>query len=121
MQLSTRFEERISVLSISERYRSATHTLYDQAMVELEAGDLWQASEKFWGATAQVLKSFAEKEGLEHDSHSHAYGVIREAVRSSRNPKVGEWFKQRRRFTVIFAKTGWLKPRSVLRPMTCED
>ena len=80
-------------MSTSERYRSAAHTLYDQAMVELEAGDLRQASEKFWGATAQVLKSFAEKRGLEHDSHPHAYTVIREAVRASRNPEVGEWFK----------------------------
>ena len=42
-----------------EEYRTAAHTLYDQAMVELEAGDLRQASEKFWGAAAQVLKSFA--------------------------------------------------------------
>ena len=81
-------------MSISERYRSAAHTLYDQGIVELEAGDLRQASEKFWGATAQVLKSFAEKKGLEHDSHSHAYRVIREAVKESRNPEVGEWFKQ---------------------------
>ncbi len=81
-------------MSTSERYRSAAHTLYDQALVELEAGDLRQASEKFWGAAAQVLKSFAEKRNLEHDSHSHAYRVIREAVDASRNPDVGEWFKQ---------------------------
>ena len=77
-----------------EEYRTAAHHLYDQAVVELEAGDLRQASEKLWGATAQVLKSFAEKHGLEHDSHSHAYKVIREAIRVSRNPDVGEWFKQ---------------------------
>ena len=73
-----------------EEYRTVAHHLYDQAIVELEAGNLRQASEKFWGATAQALKSFAEK----HDSHSHAYKVIREAVRVSRNPDIGEWFKQ---------------------------
>ena len=39
---------------------------------------------------AQVLKSFTEKHNLDHDSHSHAYRVIREAVRESRNPEVGE-------------------------------
>lgn len=77
-----------------EEYRTAAHHLYDQALVELEAGDLRQASEKLWGATAQVLKSFAEKHGLAHDSHSHAYKVIREAVRESGKPEVGEWFKQ---------------------------
>ena len=77
----------------AEEYRSAADRLYDQAMVELGAGDLRQASEKLWGAAAQVLKSFAEKHNLDHDSHSHAYRVIREAVRESRNPEVGEWFK----------------------------
>ena len=80
-------------MTTAEEYRTAAHQLYDQALVELEAGDLRQASEKFWGAAAQVLKSFAEKHNLEHDSHSHAYKVIREAVRESRNPDVGEWFK----------------------------
>ena len=80
-------------MTTAEEYRTAAHQLYDQALVELEAGDLRQASEKLWGAAAQVLKSFAEKHNLEHDSHSHAYKVIREAVRESRNPDVGEWFK----------------------------
>ena len=80
-------------MTTAEEYRTAAHQLYDQALVELEAGDLRQASEKLWGAAAQVLKSFAEKHNLEHDSHSHAYRVIREAVRESRNPDVGEWFK----------------------------
>ena len=80
-------------MTTAEEYRTAAHQLYDQALVELEAGDLRQASEKLWGATAQVLKSFAEKHNLEHDSHSHAYKVIREAVRECRNPDVGEWFK----------------------------
>ena len=80
-------------MTTAEEYRTAAHQLYDQALVELETGDLRQASEKLWGAAAQVLKSFAEKHNLEHDSHSHAYKVIREAVRESRNPDVGEWFK----------------------------
>ena len=80
-------------MTTAEEYRTAAHQLYDQALLELEAGDLRQASEKLWGAAAQVLKSFAEKHDLEHDSHSHAYKVIREAVRESRNPDVGEWFK----------------------------
>ena len=77
-----------------EEYRSDAHTLYDQAVVELEAGDLRQASEKFWGAAAQVLKSFAEKRGLVYETHAHIYKVIREAVQEARNPDVGEWFKQ---------------------------
>ena len=81
-------------MTTSERYRSAAHTLYDQAIVELEAGDLRQASEKFWGAAAQVLKLFAEKHDLPHHSHAHTYRVVRAAVDGSRQPELAEWFKQ---------------------------
>ena len=58
-------------MTTSERYRSAAYTLYDQAMVELEAGDLRQASEKFWGAAAQAMKALAERKGWRHRSHRH--------------------------------------------------
>ena len=58
-------------MSTSERYRSAAHTLYDQGIVELEAGDLRQASEKFWGAAAQAMKALAERRKWHHRSHRH--------------------------------------------------
>ncbi len=58
-------------MTTSERYRTAAHTLYDQALVELEAGDLRQASEKFWGAAAQAMKALAERKGWHHRSHRH--------------------------------------------------
>lgn len=63
-------------MSTSERYRSAAHTLYDQAMVELEAGDLRQASEKFWGAAAQAMKALAERKGWRHRSHRHFHQTL---------------------------------------------
>ena len=50
-------------MTTAEEYRTAAHQLYDQALVELEAGDLRQASEKLWGAAAQVLKSSAKPPG----------------------------------------------------------
>ena len=58
-------------MTTAEEYRSAAHTLYDQAMVELEAGDLRQASEKFWGAAAQSMKALAERKGWRHRSYRH--------------------------------------------------
>ena len=78
--------------TIGERLDPA-QTLCRQGDRELNEGNLRLASETFWRAAAQVLKSFAEKHNLDHDSHSHAYRVIREAVCASRNPEVGEWFK----------------------------
>ena len=46
-------------------------------MVELDAGDLRQASEKLWGAAAQALKSLAERRGWRHGSHGEFYKIIR--------------------------------------------
>jgi hypothetical protein len=58
-------------VTTAEEYRTAAHQLYDQAMVELEAGDLRQASEKVWGAAAQALKALAERKEWHHRSHRH--------------------------------------------------
>ena len=38
-------------------YREASRQLIAQARAELEAGDLRQASEKAWGAAAQMAKA----------------------------------------------------------------
>ena len=73
-------------MSTSERYRSAATTLYDQAQVELAAGDLRQASEKFWGAAAQAMKSIADRHGWEHKSHADAYGVVNNLTQSHGRP-----------------------------------
>ena len=42
-----------------------------QARTELAMGDLQQASEKGWGAVAQILKAVAEQRGWEHNRHRH--------------------------------------------------
>ena len=64
-------------MTTAERYQSVSAQLFDQAHVELEAGDLIQASEKFWGATAQALKAIAHERGWEHKSHGNFYRIIR--------------------------------------------
>ncbi len=64
-------------MTTAEEYRTASTTLYDQAMVELDAGDLRQASEKLWGASAQALKSLAERRGWRHGSHGEFHRILR--------------------------------------------
>ncbi len=64
-------------MTTAEEYRTASSSLYDQAMIELEAGDLRQASEKLWGASAQALKSLAERRGWQHGTHREFYRIIR--------------------------------------------
>ncbi len=55
----------------TQKYHAATRHLLQQARAELAAGDLRQASEKGWGAAAQMLKAIAETRGWEHDRHRH--------------------------------------------------
>ena len=42
----------------------------------LAAGDLLQASEKGWGATARMVKAVAEDRSWRHTSHGDLYRVI---------------------------------------------
>ena len=47
----------------TQTYQQASQRFLAQAKQELAAGDLPQASEKGWGATAQILKAVAEQRG----------------------------------------------------------
>ena len=55
----------------TQKYREASHRLLTQARSELAVGDVRQASEKGWGAAAQILKAIAEERGWEHGKHRH--------------------------------------------------
>ena len=44
----------------TQTYRDASRLLLAQGRAELAAGDVRQASEKGWGAAAQMVKSIAE-------------------------------------------------------------
>ena len=50
-------------------YQEASLRLLTQAFAELDQGDTRQASEKGWGATAQMLKSIAQHRGWGHRGH----------------------------------------------------
>ena len=55
----------------TRKYQQASEHFLAQAGQELAAGDLPQASEKGWGAAAQILKAIAEQRGWEHTRHRH--------------------------------------------------
>ena len=58
-----------------QHYAQASERFLAQARRELSAGDLAQASEKGWGATAQMLKAVAEQRGWEHSRHRHLHQI----------------------------------------------
>ena len=53
-----------------QRYSTASRSLLTQAFEELSAGDTQQASEKGWGAAAQIVKAVAHGRGL-RESREH--------------------------------------------------
>ena len=64
----------------TETYRTASRQLLAQGREELERGDTRQASEKGWGAAAQMVKDVAERRGWEHRSHASLYTAISRLV-----------------------------------------
>ena len=54
---------------VSQTYQEASRRLLAQGLEELARGDTRQASEKGWGAAAQMFKSIAERRGWDHHGH----------------------------------------------------
>ena len=66
-------------------YRASSHTMMAQSRDELAKGDLQQASEKGWGAAAQMMKAIAESRGWEHGRHRHLHQIA-SRLRAERRP-----------------------------------
>ena len=64
----------------TQTYQTASRHLLAQAGVELAAGDTRQASEKGWGAAAQIVKSVAASRGWEHRSHAALFNTVSRLV-----------------------------------------
>ncbi len=63
-----------------------------QASEELARGDLRQASEKGWGAAAQIVKAAAEARGWEHGRHATLYNVVRGLAEEAGDPEIRDLF-----------------------------
>ena len=61
-------------------YQEAAWQLLAQAFEELADGDSRQASEKGWGAAAQIIKAIASSRGWNHNNHASLYRVIARLV-----------------------------------------
>ena len=60
----------------TEKYRASSRHLLAQARSELDAGDVRQASEKGWGAAAQIVKAIAEQRGWTHRGHAQLFDAV---------------------------------------------
>lgn len=61
-------------------YRTAAHHLLQQANTEFQLQDLRQASEKAWGAVAQITKAYAES--LTPPAYHRSHGSLKRIARN---------------------------------------
>ena len=62
-------------MTTTANYQANSRAMMAQSHAELSQGDLQQASEKGWGAAAQMMKAVAEARGWEHGRHRHLHQV----------------------------------------------
>ena len=68
-------------------YRAAAHHLLQQTNTEFHQGDLRQASEKAWGAAAQITKAYAQNQTppTYHRSHRSLKDIARDLFANTNN------------------------------------
>ena len=66
--------------------------MLDEAFNALDKGDLQQASEKGWGAAAQMVKAVAQQLGWEHKNDRELYGVVSKLRLETRSPELTSLF-----------------------------
>ena len=77
---------------VAHTYQAASRQLLAQGRQELADGDVRQASEKGWGAAAQMVKAVAEQRGWQHRNHAALFDVISYLVSETRDHEIRRLF-----------------------------
>ena len=72
--------------------RAASRQLMAQGRQEMERGDTRQASEKGWGAAAQMVKDISERRGWEHRSHASLFTAVSTLVEETGDDEIRRLF-----------------------------
>ena len=89
------------MLHSSSRYLEESRVYFRQAHDELAKGDLSQASEKGWGAAAEIVKAFAEENGQEHHGHRQIQSTVNGLVEQTDDPELGSLFEYALNWEVV--------------------
>ena len=82
------------------------------ARTHLAADDLLQASEKGWGAAAQMVKCAAEDRGWIHNGHRQLYLTIDRLADETGDPQLRDLFATASALHANFYD-GWMPPKMV--------
>lgn len=77
--------EELDPEELVEHYQSLSEKYLAEARELLKKGDLVQASEKFWGASALAVKRIAAMRGLKLEKHGAIWSFVSRLSRESRD------------------------------------
>jgi hypothetical protein len=83
-----------------------------EAEALMEEGDYVQASEKFWGATAEIVKAVAAERNVEIRSHGELHGFVTRLGRELHDPGLLRLFASASALHQNFYEN-WLPPEMV--------
>ena len=93
-------------------YTSRSRTYLSQASEELAKGDLCQASEKGWGAAAEMVKAVAAVRGWDHGGHRELFIVVSRLVTETNDRELRYQFGLAGQLHTNFYE-GWLDRATV--------
>jgi len=75
-----------------EGYATAGRGFLAKAQEALGQGDLAQASEKGWGAAAQMVKAIAQRRGWPHNGHAYLFQVVQRLAEETGDTQLNDLF-----------------------------
>ncbi len=102
------------MLGSPNRYAAASREFMGKAYQYLADNDLPQASEKGWGAAAEMVKAIAEERGWPHHQHRLLYIIIEDLTEETGDPELSDLFQRASGLHTNFYEN-WLRPRTVRR------
>ncbi|MCY4621907.1 MAG: PaREP1 family protein [bacterium] len=100
-------------MTLKTSYYNATgREFLARARSYLAEGDLLQASEKGWGAAAQMVKSVAEARGWSHNGHHQLWNVVNRLVEETADRDIRTAFSLAGTLHTNFYE-GWLPRETV--------
>ena len=104
------------MLESSNRYAVASREFMGKAYQYLAENDLPQASEKGWGAAAEMVKAVAEERGWPHRGHRLLYDAIDDLVEETGDQQLSTLFHVASMLHINYYEN-WLRPRTVQRSL----
>ena len=77
----------------TQKYQRDSQPLLTQVRSESAMGDVRQASEKGWGASAQIVKAVAEGRGWDHGGHRQLHTAVQRLQQETGNPEMIRLFQ----------------------------